>query len=91
MIDQKKHMVHRPIRFKVTSSDTVDQILRKAKVLKDAEGFKGYSIPLIDQSRRGSAAKSWLVNSRTREQLIRTNITSFERVKFSCRVRDQDV
>ena len=39
-IGQNKPGIPRPIRFKVTSSDTVYQILRKAKLLKDAEGFE---------------------------------------------------
>ena len=38
-IGQSKPGVPRPIRFKVSSSDTVYQILRKAKLLKDAEGY----------------------------------------------------
>ena len=38
-IGQSKPGVPRPIRFKVSSSETVYQILRKAKMLKDTEGF----------------------------------------------------
>ena len=39
-IGPNKPGVTRPIRFKVTSSDTVYQILRKAKLLKDAGGYE---------------------------------------------------
>jgi hypothetical protein len=41
---QAKSGVPRPIRFKVSSSDTVYQILKKAKVLKDTEGCQGVFI-----------------------------------------------
>ena len=37
-IGKSKPGVSRPIQFKVSSSDTVYQILRIAKLLKDAEG-----------------------------------------------------
>ena len=39
-IGQNKPGMPRPIRFKVTSSDTVYQILRRAKLLKNAEGYE---------------------------------------------------
>ena len=39
-IGQAKSGVPRPIRFKVSSPDTVYQILRKAKLLKDTQGYQ---------------------------------------------------
>ena len=39
-IGQSKPGISRPIRFKVQSSDSVYQILRKAKQLRDTEGYE---------------------------------------------------
>ena len=66
----------RPIKFRVKSSETAFQILRKAKRLKDIDGCKTIYILMS-----GSAVENLSASSGKSVSLIRTHTISKERVR----------
>ena len=46
----KKGNTTRPIKFSLSNSDRVDQVLRKARLLRTKEGFESVCVLLGDRS-----------------------------------------
>ncbi|KAL5252482.1 hypothetical protein ACHWQZ_G015304 [Mnemiopsis leidyi] len=69
----------RPIIFSVRSSDVAHPILKKAKLLRDIEGYK--TVLRTGLEKRGSPVRNLYVSLRRRERVIRTHAISYGKMK----------